>query len=183
MLNVFAAATRSSPALLMAAALLFPQPALAEDPISLGQFNCTTANCEGLLIQGRTNSNGAISNPWVAQVWAASGGNFCARLRVVKQSANLEMSVVGPDGTIYTANNNGGAACPACPRVVIKPVALRGVYTVVINTADGAPAEATFQLQMGQYPIANVNCNNNTQPSRQAASRAEAAKYSKLQKN
>jgi len=143
--------------LLGAAALAAPASAAQLVP---QRQTCTTLNCNALELPGQINSHlGNLANPWVAQF--AGQANSCLRFHVTAQSRDLAMSVVAPDGTVFT-NNAGGAPCPACPRVVITAVST-GFYTVVINTTTGAPAEGTFTLRAGAYNNNNAtNCANPT---------------------
>ncbi len=150
----------------LAASSLGLGPAVA-DPLLLLIQSCTTLNCGSLLLSGRTNPHettipAAWSVGWVAQVAA----NFtfsasCLRLHVVTQTADLAMSVVAPNGVVFTNDAGGVAACPACPRVVVA--SLRpGVYTVVLNNRTGAAIEAAFSLRAGRYNFGNPNCANPT---------------------
>lgn len=165
-------------------ALTAPPSALAEDPINIRINTCTTLNCGSEVITGRFNAQGTASNPWVGLLWLEAGSSYCARLQIDKQSFNTEMSVVGPNGSVYTSDNFVGP-CPSgtCPRVVINPVGLRGAYTVVINQNSGAAVEGGFRLRASQYNLGNPNCNSPTTASLPALSAAEAAKIRKAKGN
>ncbi len=118
---------------------------------------CTAINCGATAIQGRFNPNGTQSNPWVGQYWASASQPFCLRLQVTNQNKDTEMSVVAPYGAVFTSDNGGGS-CSTCPRVVISPAFSNGIYTAVVNNANGAAAEGGFFLSGAIYPTANPNC-------------------------
>lgn len=124
-------------------------PVLA-DPLLPTRQTCATLNCGSLLLPGRINPHETTAPPlsvgWVAQVAGISGN--CLRLHVVTQTADLAMSVVAPDGVVFTNDIGGVASCPACLRVVVAASRI-GVYTVVLNNRTGAATEASFQLRAG----------------------------------
>ena len=152
-----------------------PAPASALDGQLLTLNTCTTLNCKAVEVTGRVNGFGGKSNPWVGS-FAASPLAKCLRLHIVGESADLEMSVVAPDGSIFT-NDDPGGTCPNCPRVVINPISVQGYYTVVINFFSGQPVEAGFRLLVGQYKQAtNPNCAGPTPPLFDAATERKAAK-------
>jgi len=130
------------------------------DPLLPAPQTCTTLNCGSLLLPGRTNPHettfpAASSVGWVAQV-AGIAGN-CLRLHVVTQTTDLAMSVVAPDGVVFTNDTGGVASCPACPRVVVA-ASRTGVYTMVLNNRTGTAVPASFQLRAGLYSSGNPNC-------------------------
>ena len=132
-------------------------PVLADPIVPLPQ-TCATLNCNSLLLPGRTNPHPevpALSSGWVVQVVGVSGS--CLRLHVVAQQADFAMSVVAPDGVVFTNDTGGVAPCPACPRVVVA-ASRTGAYTVVLNNRTGAATEAAFQLRAGLYNTGNPNC-------------------------
>lgn len=163
-------------------ALAAPPSALADDAVSMGVNTCTTLNCGSKVIEGRINAQATVSNPWVGQFWAAAGSSYCARFQIDRQTLDTEMSVIGPDGQVYTSDNYG-QACSKCPRVVISPVSLRGVYTVVINHVFGAAVEGSFRLRVSQYNLSNTHCNNPTPALLPKLSTAETAKIRKAKGN
>lgn len=163
-------------------ALTAPPSALAEDPINIRINTCTTLNCGSDIITGRFNAQGTQSNPWVGLFWLEAGSSYCARLQIDKQSLNTEMSVVSPNGSVYTSDNGGGT-CSFCPRVVISPVSLRGAYTVVINQYLGSAVEGGFRLRASQYALGNPNCSSPTPPLPPRLSIAEKAKIGKAKGN
>lgn len=163
-------------------ALAAPSSARADDPINIRINTCTTLNCGSEIIVGRFNAQGTASNPWVGLLWLEAGSSYCARLQIDKQSLNTEMSVVGPDGRVYTSDNGGGT-CSFCPRVVISPVGLRGAYTVVINQYSGAAVEGGFRLRASQYNLGNPNCSSPTPPLLPQLSIAETVKIRKAKSN
>lgn len=172
----------SFPTLLLAAGMataFYATPvAWAEDPIALVLKTCTAQNCESAQIVGRINANATSSNPWVGQFWAYSTSSVCLRFHVDSQVANTEMSVVAPGGAVHTSDNAGGP-CPTCPKVVIGPLIPRGVYTVVLNSADGTAKEAGFRIRAALYPQGNPNCAGPTPGSSPLLTTAEKLKERK----
>jgi len=133
-------------------------PAFA-DPLAPSPQTCTTLNCGALVIPGRINSHPtepALANSWVGQ-FAGKASN-CLRFHVTAESRDLAMTVVASNGTTFTNNNGGVAACTACPLVVVaSPTA--GFYTAVISSKGGTAAESTFSLKVGLYNSGNSpNC-------------------------
>jgi len=122
-------------------------------------LTCTTANCQSLILPARINgqnaTDGIIPNVWVGQFAGRAG--HCLRLDVTTQQGNLAMSVVGPQGSVYTNPNSNTGTCPTCPRVVVAATTA-GVYTVVVANQTGAAIDARFTLRVGAYPNANPNC-------------------------
>ncbi|MGQ0484926.1 MAG: hypothetical protein ACT4SY_06200 [Hyphomicrobiales bacterium] len=164
-------------------ALTAPPSALAQDAVNMGVNTCTTLNCGSKIIDARINAQATAANPWVGLFWAAAGSSYCTRLQIDQQTLDTEMSVVAPDGRVYTSDDGGGTVCSTCPRVVISPVSLRGVYTVVINQFFGAAVEGRFRLRVSQYNLGNPHCNNPTPPLLPKLSNAEAAKIRKAKGN
>ena len=141
-----------------AVALHAAPAAMAEESGAVLQLRlCTTINCGATVIQGRLNPNNAQSNPWVGQYWASANQTYCLRLQVTQQNKDTELTVVAPAGTVYTSDNSGGS-CATCPRVVISPANAGGVYTAVVNNANGAGAEGGFFISGAIYPTGNPNC-------------------------
>jgi hypothetical protein len=77
---------------------------------------------------------------------------------VIWETRDLTMTVVAPNGTVFTNDNGGVPACTACPRVVVGSAA-NGFYTVVIANKGAVTAEANFGLKVGLYNTGNrLNC-------------------------
>jgi hypothetical protein len=140
---------------------------------------CTHIGCnDATVLTGRLNGYGSLSNPWVGLFAGGSdtGTNpECLRLEVTKTSADVAMTVVAPDGTVYTDDDSG--SCTRCPLVVIPNIGKSRVYTVVINHYAATPTEIGFDLQVGRYkPASNPNCANPTATAgRTLAERAKRA--------
>lgn len=164
------------------ALLAWPASSAWADPVLMPVNTCTTLNCGSKVIEARINSQGADANPWVGQFWTEAGDTHCARLEITKHSRNTAMSVISPDGRVYTSDDGGGT-CGICPRVVIRPAGLRGVYTVVVNQFAGAAVEATFSLNVSQYNLSNPNCSSPTPALAPKLSVAESEKFRKAKKN
>jgi hypothetical protein len=131
------------------------------DTVGTTAQKCTTLNCKSLEQTGQLNGYGGNTNPWVTLLAKSPGGTDCLRVDVTQQSTDLAMSVVGPDGTVYTDDDSG--SCSLCPRVVVPKTAIGGTYTVVIGRYNGEAVEATFTLNSGKYkPASNPNCANPT---------------------
>lgn len=73
------------------------------------------------------------------------------------------MTVIGPDGTLYSNDNGAVAPCANCPKVVISALK-NGVYTVVLGHRTGLPVEAAFDLRAGRYAASSINCAAPTAP-------------------
>ena len=126
---------------------------------------CTTANCQALILNGRVNSqnsfDGILTNAWVQQFVGSLGR--CLRFDVTAESKNLAMTVVAPEGRVYTNLNKGNTACSQCPRVIVANSG-RGVYTAVIASQGGIPRDVTFTLRVAAYNSGNANCTPATAP-------------------
>lgn len=144
----------------------FSRPSIA-DPLALPRQTCTTLNCGSLLLRGRINAHpsppafpAAIANSWVGQFAGVAAS--CLRFQVVAESRDLAMTVVAPNGTVFTNDSGGAAACRACPRVVVATAA-KGFYTVAISNRNGAGLETSFTLRVGLFNAGNApNCTGPT---------------------
>jgi hypothetical protein len=140
--------------------------AASADPLILAKQTCTTLNCGTLSLPGILNGHPTVppsATQWVGQFSGQAAS--CLRFQVVSasQSHDLAMSVVAPDGIVFTNNNGGVAPCTTCPKVVIA-AAKNGYYTVIVaHAASGAGTETTFSLRAGLYNTANApNCTGPT---------------------
>ncbi len=95
--------------------------------------------------------------PFVMQVFAQSGE--CLNAQVTSETADLHMAVIGSSGTVWR-NDDGGGACPACPRVKADPTSGRGWYTVSISRLGDAAAGdlETFTLLIQRRVTGNAVC-------------------------
>ena len=156
--TILSKAPRRLGALAATLALGLAAPAAA-DSLILTRQTCTTLNCGALALPARINAHPAspaIANSWVGQFSGSAAS--CLRFQVVSESTNLAMTVVGPQGTVYTNDNGGASACTQCPIVVVA-TALNGFYNVVVATRAGAGVEAAFTLRAGLYKSGNApNC-------------------------
>jgi hypothetical protein len=153
-------------AILAAGALAAATSVASADALLLGKHTCTTLNCGALSLPGIINGHPTTppsAAQWVGQFSSQSAS--CLRFQVVSasQSRDLAMSVVAPDGTVFTDNNGGVTPCTTCPKVVVA-TAKNGYYTVIIAHAAGLPAtETTFSLRAGLYNTGNLpNCGSPT---------------------
>jgi hypothetical protein len=140
--------------------------AAVADPLALSRQTCTTLNCGALTLPGVINGHPTIpatATQWVGQF--SGQASSCLRFQVTSTSPtrDLAMSVVAPDGTVFTNNNGGVAGCANCPKVVVG-AAKNGFYTVVVAHAGALPAaETNFTLRAGLYNSRNApNCNGPT---------------------
>lgn len=131
----------------------------AADPLVPARQTCTTLNCGTLALPARINAHPAspaLANTWVGQFAGQTAS--CFRFHVTTETRNLAMTVVAPNGVVFTNDDGGVPACRGCPRVVIATV-LNGYYTVTISNRDGAAAETFFGLRVGLYNSGNSpNC-------------------------
>lgn len=154
---------RLAPAVLATALGLGLAAPAAADSLILAPQTCTTLNCGALTLPGRINghpASPAIANTWNAQF--AGQASSCLRFQLTSETTNLAMTVVGPQGTVYTNDNGGAVACTQCPIVVVG-AAVSGFYNVVIATRAGTGVEAAFTLRAGLYNSGNApNCTGAT---------------------
>lgn len=152
-------------------------PVAATDGVNIGFKTCTKVNCQAVAVAGQVNGlESGVSNPWVGTFLGKRGtppDGRCIRFDVHSATADLEMTVVAPDGQLFTNDDKGGSTCPSCPRVVVATVNDDGFYTVVINHWAGTSIEAGFNLRVRSYPAGNINCNGPTPPSLTGMSRKQ----------
>jgi hypothetical protein len=75
---------------------------------------------------------------------------------VTQQTADLEMTVIAPNGTVY--QNDDTTVADKRPRLKINNTPAPGSYTVVIGQASGSPVTQTFLVAFGVYALGNMNC-------------------------
>jgi hypothetical protein len=114
---------------------------------------CTGINCGSQPVRGVISGYILANegNPWNGQFILTSGR--CARFDVASQTADLEMTVVSPDGRMFTNDDFGDLT----PRVVIASPS-SGVHTVVLNHFLGDSVNADFLMRVTQYNFGNPNC-------------------------
>jgi hypothetical protein len=140
----------------VAAWIGFTTGASATD-ITTPRRTCTGVNCGALKFAATINAFTASTraSPWTVGVLGQA--NECVRLQVILQVSDLEMVVVGPDGTVWRNDNGNVSACPTCP--VVKFVPLKtGWYTVQVSPANGSAVEQDFRISYGRYNVGNPNC-------------------------
>ncbi len=147
--------------ILLSGLLSGPGPAAAstelfDDTVS----SCTTANCSSIRLPGTLMSYPPSAGNWVANVFALPGE--CLRLDVSAQTADLEMVVVAPNGTVY--RNDDRSATNDRPLVKIASAPRDGWYTVHLAHYNGDAVNADFILLYGRYPGGNPNCSGGTPP-------------------
>jgi len=149
-------------AALFAAVLPTAATAQSQDSFRPNVMTCTTLNCGASQIVGQLNSYGSTINPWVTMVRGTP--NRCLRLEVLTEQADLKMTAVRSDGTVYSNDDKGGSTCSNCPKIVIPGVASNQYYTVMISNWNASAGEALFTLSIGEYPNGNPNCTGATPP-------------------
>jgi hypothetical protein len=145
---------------------------------------CTSINCDATLLHGNvttssTNPGGSVE-PFIMQVHSSE--QYCMRLDVVNQSANMQMVVISPDGTVW---RNYGRS-PNDPRpLIVVPSGAQGWYTVQISLLGGRTstpgAHFNADLSYGRYTsLSNPNCANPTPPALQASMTKPGARVPSL---
>ena len=157
-----------------AALLLTAAPVAATEIFDNTPNSCTTDDCSSLLLPMTVTNPGGNGHPSVVEVYGRAGE--CVRLRVVAQSADLEVTAVATDGTTFRNDDSGLAPCPLCSLVkFIAPDT--GWHTVQTSHFAGNAVYSDYRLLYGRYTGAgNPNCANPTTPT--AASAAASAKAS-----
>jgi hypothetical protein len=146
-------------------------PATASEIFDPSVSTCTGADCSSVQIGGTVTNPSNNNHPWVINTFAAAGE--CVRLRVLSQAADLEMTVVSPDGSVFRNDDGGLAPCALCS--LVKFVApSRGWYTVQVSHFGGTPTYSDLQLAYGRYNGANPNCASPTVPALAAAAELAA---------
>jgi hypothetical protein len=148
--------------------LLLAGPALAGSIIWTPPSNCTSLNCDATILHANittssTNPGGSVE-PFVIQVHSSQ--QYCMRLDVFNQSADMQMVVVSPDGTVW--RNDDRTPTDLRPLVVV-PSGAQGWYTVQISLVHGQTSTPgvhyNADLAYGRYTsLANPNCANPTPP-------------------
>ncbi len=160
----------ASTALAALGGLLFStQVALAGSAIWNPPSACNTLDCDATVLHGNITSSlsnpGGSVEPFIIQVHSSS--QFCLRLDVLKEATaggapvDLEMVLVGPDGSVWR-NNNRSISDPR-PLIVVPRGGTQGWYTVQISTATGfivpAGSHLNVDLAYGRYTsLRNINC-------------------------
>lgn len=105
-------------------------------------------------------AGGGFSYPSVFGLRADAGE--CVRVRATSATFDARFTVVSPDGVVYR-DNDGGAG--NLPLVTIVPATETGVYTLVINSANGAPvASGTVTFTYGRFSFGSPGCVAPTPP-------------------
>lgn len=166
-----AAATLAATAALSAAAFMLGLggPVAASEIYDPSVSTCTGPDCSSVLLNGTVTNSAGNSHPWVTEAYARAGE--CLRLATKSQAADLEMTVVAPNGDVFRNDDSGGAGCVLCS--LVKLVGRNtGWYTVQLSHEAGIATHADFQLAYGRYSGANPNCAPPTPPSVAAAAAA-----------
>jgi hypothetical protein len=135
--------------------------------------SCTGGNCSSLRLPGTVLSFGPSANAWVENLFAAPGE--CVRLDIASQGADLEMTVVAPNGSVFRNDDRAGAS-DRRPLVKIGSAPNNGWYTVHLARFDGGAVNANFVLLYGRYNGGNPNCLNPTSPFARTGPDADLAK-------
>ncbi len=105
--------------------------------------------------ESNANNN---TDPFVVQIF--SSGNECVRLEVVFQSADMEMTLISPVGTIWQ-DDDGGVGTQSLLKVITN---VRGWYPLILSHFSGASLISDFDLQYGRFPVTSTQCSNPTAP-------------------
>lgn len=150
---------RTRIAVVVAGLVLFPMAAWA------GQGLLTLPN-QNLILRGTyavtESPDGNIADCFQTQVYTAGGE--CVRIQVLQQDTDLEMVLVGPDGTVWRNDDGGGNLRP-----LIKartPQGRGGWATVQLChfAGGGAFGLANFRLKYGRFSLNSNQCANATAP-------------------
>ncbi len=104
-----------------------------------------------------SNENGN-TDPFVVQIF--SSGTECVRLEVVFQSADMEMTLISPTGTIWQ-NDDGDASGQPLLKVITD---VRGWYPLVVSHFNGTSLISDFDIQYGRFPSTSEQCVSPTPP-------------------
>ena len=105
--------------------------------------------------EGDNNNN---SDPFVVQIF--SSGDECVRLEMVFQTADMEMTLISPTGTIWQ-NDDGDVDTYPLLKVITN---VRGWYPLVVSHYSGDSIMSDFDLQYGRFPSSSSQCNDPTPP-------------------
>jgi hypothetical protein len=157
--------------LLLAAVLTGPflaGPTRAGSTLWAPPSTCTALNCASTLLHANvtsssTNPGGSVE-PFVIQVHGSP--QYCTRLDVSSENADMQMVVTGPDGTVW--RNDDRVPGDLRPLVVI-PSGVQGWYTVQVSLYSGRTSmpgtHYNADLAYGRYfGEGNPNCANPTRP-------------------
>jgi hypothetical protein len=151
-------------AAVLGAALAASSPALAGPKLfayagSSITFNGTT----------ETTPNGNV-DPFVVELFSA--GDECLRILVTAQGADLEATLVAPDGLTWRDDDSGGNLRPQ----IIAITTVRGWHILRLSHFAGQAVNADFTAMVARLPSNNAVCSSPTQPA--TALSAEVAKPS-----
>jgi len=119
----------------------------------------TVLDGDSVRLDGTINDTNGNSQPWTAELYAASGE--CLRLFVTSTAFDGKLTVTAPDGQVFRDDDSGGLLRPL---VKIANTPVRGWYTVQVAEWTGAPTNANFTLLYGRYTAGNPNCAGGTVP-------------------
>jgi len=131
--------------------------------------SCVEMDCDATILHANITSSftnpGGSTEPFIIQVH--SSPQYCLRLDVIKQNADMEMVLVGPDGTVW--RNDNRALLDKRPLIVVPRSPAQGWYTVHISPATGVVlpngGHLNADLAYGRYTsVTNPNCAPDTEP-------------------
>ncbi len=138
---------------LLALAAATPVQAQALDAIYPNLKKCTTLNCEAVAFRARINGFDTNIDPYLAIVGVSAVG--CLRVQVTQATADLQLTVVAPNGLTYFNDNQGSSANP----LVVIPLTQAGQYTIALSQTATTAIEAGASVSAGWYtPASNRNC-------------------------
>jgi hypothetical protein len=131
-------------------------------PAQAQVLNDTLVNGPSVTVSALLAAGGGFSYPSVFGLRANSGE--CVRVEATNASFDAEFTIVGPDGQVYRDNDSGPGTLPL---VKIGGTPDTGVYTLVINSANGAAvASGTVTFTYGRFSggAGSPNCMPPTSP-------------------
>ncbi|MBC8121311.1 MAG: hypothetical protein H7Y22_05665 [Gemmatimonadaceae bacterium] len=135
------------------------------DPV---RDTCTQLNCGSVAILGTysrndidtSSTNNFRADPFVTQLYGDTGE--CLRLDTISQTADMEIVLVSPDGTIWRNNDRSNSTLP----LVVANTTTKGWYTLQVHHYTGGDTgDDNFVVNYGRYNTGNSgNCSSTTSP-------------------
>jgi hypothetical protein len=144
---------RACAAAILSTALAASGPALAGSKLFASSGSSITFN--GSV---EANSNGNV-DPFVVELF--STGNECLRLAVTDQGADLEATLVAPDGLVWRDDDSGGSLRPLVKAITT----VRGWHILRLSHFAGEAVNADFTLNVARLASGDAACSQPTQPS------------------
>lgn len=114
----------------------------------------------GITFNGTTEVDGGSTgnvDPFVVELF--STGNECLKIQVTQQGADLEATLVSPDGRTWRDDDSGGLNRPLIKAITTK----RGWHILRLSHYNGAGVHADFTVNVSRKN-ASVHCQFPTPP-------------------